>query len=108
MRYSLTVRNRKGRELRSGRLCHCMGKWHQSTDGGQDLFAYSPGSERIVLGDVLPNTGNVLYCFRVKAKTPIHAHWGVRWLSRSSSRRRRDSKNSSPSTGFTLPLLMSS
>src|ERR1035438_939989 len=86
-----------------GALVTLMGKWQQSTDGGQDLFAYSPGSERIVHGYVLPNTGDVLCGFRVKAKTPIDAHCGVRCLSRSSSRRRRDSKNSSPSLDFTLP-----
>src|ERR1035437_6064469 len=108
MRYSRTVRKRKGRELRSGRLCPLMGKTYQTTDGGQDSFAYSPGSERVVFGDVFPNAGDVLSRFRVKTKAWIGAHCGARCLSSSSSRRRRDSKNSSPSMGFTLPLLMSS
>src|ERR1022692_2436391 len=97
----------QGPTTQIGAFVPLVGKWHQSTDGGQNLFAYSHGSERIVLGDVLPNTGNVLCCFRVKPKASIDIHWGA-CLSRSSSRRRRDSKNSSPSMGFTLPLLRSS
>ena len=89
-------------------LVALMGKEYETAYGGQDLFAHSPGSERIVFGDVLPNVGDVLCRFRMKTKALVEAHRGVRCLSSASSRRRRDSKNSSPSMGFTLPLLMSS
>src|ERR1017187_5078264 len=89
-------------------LVALMGKEYETTYGGQDLFAHSPGRERLVFGDVLPNVGDVLCRFRMKTKALVEAHRGVRCLSSASSRRRRDSKNSSPSMGFTPPLLMSS
>jgi hypothetical protein len=45
---------------------------------------------------------------RVKSKTLLGIHFGKRFFSSSSSRWRKLSKNASPSTGFTRPLLMSS
>ena len=51
---------------------------YEAAYGGQDLFAHSPGSERIVFGDVLPNVGDVLCRFRMKTKAQVEAHRGVR------------------------------
>src|SRR5271155_3542280 len=75
-------------------------------------FAASGGkataSGRIVVGDELPNLGDVLRCARVKLKSLVTFHFGGRRLRSSPSRRRKSSKKASPSIPLTRPLLMSS
>jgi hypothetical protein len=43
----------------------------QFTDGLQDFLAKTPSRGRIVVGDELPNFGDVLRCPRVKVKARI-------------------------------------
>ncbi len=77
-------------------------------DSVENVLANASGGMRILLRDVMPDFGNVLRCTRVEYEPLGWAHLEGRWLSNFSSRWRRSSKNVSPSTGFTRPLLMSS
>ena len=90
-----------------GPLVAVVRKSHEPLDGAQDFFAHSSGCKRVSLRDEIPNVLDVLGRFWVKLKAVFGAHRGVRF-SNSSSRRRRLSKNASPSIGMTLPLLTSS
>src|ERR1700693_4539630 len=93
-------------EVRS--LVSLVRKRYQLLNGVQDVFTHAPGGQRIILKDKFPNVSDVLCRARVKSKTLLGIHFEERFFSSSSSRWRKLSKNASPSTGFTRPLLMSS
>jgi hypothetical protein len=83
-------------------------KRHQLANGVQNVFTYTPSARG--LSSTINSQMSVMSCgcARVKSKTLLGIHFGERFFSSSSSRWRKLSKNASPSTGFTRPLLMSS
>ena len=85
-----------------------MGESYEVADHAEDVLADAFGGIRILLCDELPDLENVSRGARVKFKSLGCAHFGGRRLSNSSSRRRKSSKNVSPSTDLTRPLLRSS
>jgi len=78
------------------------GKWNQGADGVKALSYYPVGGVPVVLCNVATNV-EVDLGFRVKR---VSAHAGR--LRSASVFARRRAKASSPSMGFTLPLLRSS
>jgi len=81
---------------------------HELANGFQYLLAEACRGTQIIVGDELPDLGDVLRCARVKLKSLAALHFGERRLESWPSRRRKSSKKASPSTGFTRPLLISS
>ena len=84
------------------------GKRHEITDRIQNFPAYTFSRKRTILGNKFPDLRNVLSSARVNFEPLVSLHLGKFFLSRSSSRWRKPSKNASPSMGFTRPLFMSS
>jgi len=80
-----------------------VGEANEGLNGFVNLFAHSVGSIQIVLRDVFPKLVKVPVRFGMEN---IAAH--ARLLRRASLFSRRRANASSPSMGFTLPLLMSS
>ena len=60
-------------EVRS--LVPLMWKNHKFADGLQDILTETGSSSGIVLGDELPNFGDVLHCSRVKLKSLVIRHF---------------------------------
>src|SRR3989442_15832116 len=84
-----------------------MREGHEVPDRLQDVFSNPSCSCWVVTCDVFPDFHDVSSGFGVEIESARGGHRGRRF-SRSSSRCRNVSKNLSPSTGFTPPLLRSS
>jgi hypothetical protein len=56
-----------------------MGGGNQRADSVKDVFADTASRERVVLGDELPDLGDILGGFRVKGKALAFVHCAERW-----------------------------